>query len=211
LTLYDISPLVDESIAVWPGDTPYSSRDLLRLEQGDSVHLSTLTLSCHTGAHADAPGHFVEGAPGIDAADLEVYLGPCRLVEVRPADRRVRPADLGHLDLADTPRLLLRTGRDGERTRTRFPDAFTSLTEELVEWLGRRGVRLIGLDSPSVDEFDSKDLPCHKGLFRHGIAILEGLCLDGVPEGAYELVALPLRLAGRDASPVRAVLRSEDA
>jgi arylformamidase len=207
--LHDISPLVDSSIAVWPGDTPYAVRDLLRLERGDSVHLSTLTLSCHTGAHADAPGHFVEGAPGIDAVDLEAYVGPCRLVEVHPADRLVRPADLGDLDLADTPRLLLRTGRDGDRTR--FPEAFTSLSVELVGWLGQRGVRLVGLDSPSVDEFDSKNLPCHKSLHRHGIAILEGLALAGVPEGTYELIALPLRLEGRDASPVRAVLRSWDA
>jgi arylformamidase len=203
--IYDISPLVDEAIAVWPGDSPYSAEELLRIEDGASVHLSTIRLSCHTGAHADAPCHYLPGAPSIDAVPLDAYLGPCRLVDVRPEGHAVRPGDLGDLDLRGTPRLLLRTR---ERTdRTVFPVPLTCLTPELVEWLAARRVVLVGLDSPSVDRFDSKDLPCHKALFRHRIANLEGLELDGVPAGRYELVALPLRLKGRDASPVRAVLR----
>jgi arylformamidase len=204
--IYDISPLVDESIAVWPGDSPFSSEDLLRIEDGASVDLSTIRLSCHTGAHADAPSHYLAGAPSIDEVPLDAYLGPCRLVDVRPEGHAVRPRDLGDLDLRGTPRLLLRTR---ERTdRTVFPAPLTCLTPELVEWLAARRVVLVGLDSPSVDRFDSKDLPCHKALHRHGIVNLEGLELDGVPAGRYDLVALPLRLKGRDASPVRAVLRT---
>jgi arylformamidase len=203
--LHDISPLVDESIAVWPGDSPYEAEDLLRIEDGESVHLSTLTLSCHTGAHADAPCHYVAGAPGIDEAPLEKYLGPCVLVEVRPEGGAVGPDDLGGVDFQDTPRLLLRTGC--VKNRMVFPDALTSIEPGLAPWLADRGVVLVGLDSPSVDRFDSKDLPAHKALFEHGIVNLESLQLEGVPEGRYELIALPLRLKGRDASPVRAVLR----
>jgi len=203
--IYDISPLVDEAIAVWPGDTPYAARDLLRLEDGHSVHLSTLTLSCHTGAHADAPCHYVAGAAGIDAVPLEPYLGPCLLVDVRPRDHAVRPADLEGVDLAGAERLLLRTGCVADRTR--FPEPLTCLTVELVEHLAAHGVVLVGLDSPSVDRFDSKDLPVHKALHRLGLANLESLALDGVPPGRHELIALPLRLKGRDASPVRAILR----
>ena len=205
--LHDISPLIDEDLAVWPGDTSFSFVDQLRIEEGAPVHLSTLTLSCHTGAHADAPGHYIAGAAGIDAVPLEPYLGPCRLFDVRPADGRIRPADLEGCEI-DAPRVLFRTRDGGDRTV--FPDPFTCLTPELVDWLADRGVILIGLDTPSVDLVDSKDLPCHKALFRHGIVNLECLQLEGVPAGRYELIALPLRLKGRDASPVRAVLRELD-
>jgi len=199
--IFDISPRVDPSLAVWPGDTPFSASDLLRLERGDAVSLSTITLSCHTGAHADAPCHYLEGA-----APLETYLGPCVLLDVRPDGHAVRPADLEGKELA--PRVLLRTGC--VKDRTEFPDPITCLTVEFVEFLAGRDVVLVGLDSPSVDRFDSKDLPCHKALYKHRIANLESLALDGVPEGRYELIALPLALAGRDASPVRAVLREFD-
>lgn len=202
--IHDISPLVDESIAVWPGDSPYRAEDLLRIEEGAAVHLSTITLSCHTGAHADAPGHFVAGREGIDEVPLEAYLGPCRLIDVAPADHAVRPADLEGVDVAE--RMILRTGCGTDRSV--FPDPLTCLTVELIEFLAEHGVVLIGLDSPSVDRFDSKDLPCHRALGRHGIANLENLALEGVPTGRYELIALPLKLKGRDASPVRAVLRT---
>lgn len=204
--IYDISPLVDPRVAVWPGDTPFSAKDLLRIEEGHAVHLSAITLSCHTGAHADAPSHFLREAPSIDAVPLVRYLGPCRLLDVRPKDGVIRPEEVEKADFSASPRVLFRT-RD-RQDRTAFPATFTVLSVELIDWLADRGVVLIGLDSPSVDTFESKDLPCHKALYARGIANLESLDLTGVPEGRYELIALPLRLRGRDASPVRAVLRS---
>jgi arylformamidase len=203
--IHDISPLVDGSTAVWPGDTPFTSKDLLRIEDGASVHLSTITLTCHMGAHADAPSHYVRGAEAIDAVPLERYLGPCLLADVRPRDHAVRPSDLRGIDLRGAERLLLRTGCIKDRTV--FPRPLTCLTVELVEHLAEAGIVLVGLDSPSVDPFDSKDLPVHKALYARGIGNLENLALEGVPPGRYELIALPLRLSGRDASPVRAVLR----
>jgi arylformamidase len=190
---------------VWPGDTPYAAKDLLRIEDGASVHLSTITLSCHTGAHADAPCHYAAGAAGIDKAPLAKYLGPCVLVDVRPEDHAIRPGDVGAIDLVGAPRVLFRTRDTADRTV--FPDPLTHLTVELIDWLAAKGCVLIGLDSPSVDAFDSKDLPCHKALLKHGIVNLECLELGGVAGGRYELIALPLRLKGRDASPVRAILR----
>ena len=202
--IHDISPLVDASIAVWPGDTPFSVEDMLRIEDGASVFLSTIRLSCHTGAHADAPSHYVAGAPCIDEAPLEVFLGECVLIDVSPKDHAIRPEDVAKKDLA--PRVLLRTGAMADRTV--FPEPLTCLTTELIDHLAAKDVILIGLDSPSVDRFDSKDLPCHKALFEKRIANLESLELQGVPEGRYELIALPLKLKGRDASPVRAVLRT---
>jgi arylformamidase len=202
--IWDISPLVEPRTAVWPGDTPFSSVETLSLRGGDSVNLSEIRLSCHMGAHADAPSHYLEGEPSIEEMPLEAYLGPCSLIDVRPADREVRAADLGLANLQ--PRVLLRTQEATDSTV--FPVQFTALSVELVERLAELGVVLVGLDSPSVDVFDSTDLPVHKSLHRCRIANLECLQLDGVPTGDYELVALPLRLQGRDASPVRAVLRS---
>lgn len=204
--IYDISPLIDETIAVWPGDSEPESRDILRIRDGASVNLSTITLSCHTGAHADAPNHYVEGAPGIDEVPLDRYIGECVLVDVSPRDNAVRPEDLEGVDLSGPPRVLLRTGCC--RDRTEFPDPLTCLTPEVVQFLAVRSVVLIGLDSPSVDRFDSKELPSHKAMHEHGIAILENLQLEGIPAGRYELIALPLRLKGRDASPIRAILRT---
>ncbi len=199
----DISPLIDESIAVWPGDTPYQTRDTLRLSEGDSVNLSDIRLSCHTGAHADAPLHYIEGAAGIEELSLDIFIGLCTLLEVTTLDGVVRPQHLGTEDL--NPRVLFRTRRRTDRTV--FPTDFGYLSVELVDALADRGVVLVGLDSPSVDAFDSEDLPVHHALHRRGIANLENLQLEGVPCGRYELIALPLRLHGRDASPVRAVLR----
>ncbi|MHC4409084.1 MAG: cyclase family protein, partial [Planctomycetota bacterium] len=139
--IHDISPLLDSDVAVWPGDSPYSAEDLLRIEDGSSVHLSTIRMSCHTGAHADAPCHFVEGGPGIDAADLAKYIGPCVLIDVGPEHRAVRPEDLPPMELP--PRILLRTG--AMKDRTVFPDPLTHLTVELIEFLAARGCVLIGL------------------------------------------------------------------
>ena len=201
--IWDISPLVEPRTAVWPGDTPFSSIENLSLREGDSVNLSEIRLSCHMGAHADAPSHYLEGEPSIEEMPLEAYLGPCSLIDVRPAGDEVRAEDVGSVKLL--PRVLLRTQEKTESTV--FPAEFTALTVDLVEALAEAGVILVGLDSPSVDVFDSADLPVHKALHRCGIANLECLQLDGVPTGNYELVALPLRLQGRDASPVRAVLR----
>jgi len=202
--IHDISPLLDERIAVWPGDTAYAATVHLRLEDGDPVALSDVRFSCHTGAHADAPSHYVSGAPTIDAMPLDAYLGPCTVHDVA-GHGPVTLDDLRPRDLEPGERVLLRLLSDPDRTR--FAAEFRPLTVELVDDLARRGVRLIGLDAPSVDAFDSRDLPVHHALHRRRVANLESLELAGVPVGRYELIALPLRLSGRDASPVRAVLR----
>jgi arylformamidase len=159
----------------------------------------------HVGAHIDAPFHFA--SDGATAADLplEPYLGRAVLIDL-PRAALVLPRHLERLDLGRVERLLVRTNSVGDRRR--FPEAFTALSPEAAELLAAHRVRLVGLDSPSMDPFTSKTLEAHKALWRGDVAILEGLDLDGVPEGEYELIALPLRLAGACASPVRAVLRA---
>jgi arylformamidase len=203
--IYDISPLIVDSLSVWPGDTPPRREVLLDLARGDSVTLSTLHATVHLGAHADAHSHYRRSAPSIEDRPLELYLGPCQVMAVPvPRGSLIRPADLPGAVHAE--RVLLATGTFPDPTR--FNQDFAALDPSTVPYLHERGVRLVGVDTPSVDPFDSRELPVHRAVFEHDMAILEGLILDGVPDGVYELIALPLRLAGFDASPVRAILRS---
>ncbi len=172
---------------------------------GDNVTLSTLRATVHLGAHADGPNHYGKDAAAIDERELDYYLGPCRVIRVEVArTARITPEMLPY-DVA-TPRVLFATQT--------YPDPenwnndFAAISVELIDFLHDRGVVTVGIDTPSVDLFESKDLPAHKAILRHNMAILEGLVLKDVPEGIYELIALPLRLVGFDASPVRAVLRT---
>lgn len=206
--LFDLSPPITPELPVWPGDTPMSRRLLCDLAKGDTVTLSTLTATVHLGAHADGPNHYGLAAPGIGERTLDHYLGPCTLIDA-PVRRgtRVTAADLtGGLDAVRTPRVLLRTGTFPDPQR--WNDDFAGIDPALVNALADRGVITIGVDTPSVDLFHDKGLLAHRAILKRDIAILEGLVLAGVPAGQYELIALPLRLIGADASPVRAVLRS---
>lgn len=203
--LYDITPPIDEKLAVWPGDEPPRREIKCHLKDGAVVTLSALHSTVHTGAHADGPNHYGLDAPSIDQMPLERYLGPCQVVTASAVrGERVKPSQLARL--VTEKRVLIRTGTYPDRTN--FNRDFSGLTVELVDTLAARGVFTIGVDTPSVDLSDSKDLPAHKAILRHNIAILEGLVLRDVPDGVFELIALPLPLVGFDASPVRAVLRT---
>ncbi len=202
--IYDITPPVTASLAVWPGDTPPSREVLYDLQRGDSVTLSTLRATVHLGAHADAPSHYDPAGPAIDERALEYYVGPCQVMRVHVArNTRVSFDDLD--GPIQAPRVLLVTSTFPDPTV--FNEDFAALAPQLVDAMYDRGVVLVGIDTPSVDLYSSKDLPTHNRFLRHNMAILEGLFMDGVPEGIYELIALPLKLVGFDASPVRAILR----
>ena len=203
--IFDISPVLDPTIAVFPGDTPLVREVLLDMHRGDALTLSTLRTTVHVGAHADAASHYGKDAPTIDQMPLTHYLGPCRVIHAQPPpDQGITPDHLPP-DL-DTPRLLIRTSSQPDKAI--FNKDFTPLTAELIDHLADRGVITVGVDTPSVDHADSKNLPVHARFLAHSIAIIEGLVLENVPEGDYELIALPLRLRGFDASPVRAILRT---
>lgn len=203
MKLYDLSPALTPDLAVWPGDVPFSRRVALSLATGANLDLSSVTTTLHLGAHADAPSHFQDGGAGIGEVDLAPYVGPCQVMAVAVGrGERILPRHL--TGPVTAPRLLLRTGTFPEPTR--WNEDFASLSPELIDHLHGRGVVLVGLDTPSVDPFASKALEAHQALGRTGLRNLEGLVLDGVPEGQYTLVALPLRIPGADASPVRAIL-----
>jgi arylformamidase len=204
----DISPPLDDGIAVFPGDTPLSREVLLDSSRGDSLTLSSLRGTVHLGAHVDAPLHYAQSGSSIDQLPLELFVGRCRVIRTPAAPRARVSWEAVSNALGDgepTERLLLAT--DSYPDPTRFQDGFAALDPEAVRRLGAKGVRLLGVDTPSVDPADSKDLPAHEACRETGITILEGLALDRVHEGLYELSALPLRLIGFEASPVRAVLR----
>ncbi len=203
--IYDITPSITESFPVWPGDTPLTREVLLDMADGSNITLSTLRATVHLGAHADGPNHYGLNAPSIDQRDLTYYLGPCQVVRVvlGPGDR----VSVGKLPaVIAAERLLIATGTYDPKKA--FQKDFAALEPSLVEHLGRQHVRLIGIDTPSIDPYESKDLPAHRTILKHNMAILEGLDLSAVPEGLYELIALPLKLVGFDASPVRAILRT---
>lgn len=222
--LYDITPPVSPELPVWPGDTPLTREILCDLAEGASVTLSTMRATMHLGAHADGPNHYAVDGAGIGERDLRFYLGPCVVVRVI-AERRSRVQVQQVRERLEQLQVQLREGQAGDArlddglpqrvlidTGT-FPDAmhfnedFAGLSPELVDYLHGLGVMLIGIDAPSVDLIDSKELPAHKRFHANDMAILETLMLRDVPEGVYELIALPLKLMGFDASPVRAVLR----
>jgi len=203
--LYDVTPAVTAALAVWPGDTPPTREVLADLKRGDNITLSTLRATVHLGAHADAPSHYGRDASSIESRPLDLYLGPCRVVRIPTArGSRVPPSAIpGDLK---SERVLIATASYPDPYA--FNDDFAALEPATVDLLHDRGVRLVGIDTPSVDPFSAKVLAAHARFLAHDMAILEGLVLAHVPEGAYELIALPLKLEGFDASPVRAVLRT---
>lgn len=209
--IYDISRTVAPTLAVWPGDTPFSYQLMLDKRAGASVNLTTLTLSAHTGSHADAPYHYLEAGPHPAELPLEKYIGPAQVVTISRRSGGIIPADLSVItDGTTIQRLLIHTWCS-DLADHEWPDNFPYPTVELIDWLADHGGVLFGVDMPSVDRFDSTDLPCHHRLYERGIVNLETLRLNNVPDGQYELVSLPLKLAGVCGSPVRAILRSLDA
>lgn len=200
----DISPAVEVGSPVFPGDRQMAAEWTFRIGPGCPVNVAALTLSPHTGAHADAPLHFVDGGTPAGELPLDAYLGPCRVVHAIGAGPRVEWRHVEHALSGPPPRVLVRTY---ERQPATWDDGFTAIAAETIERLGDLDVRLVGTDAASLDPASSKTLDAHHAAYRHGLAILENLLLDDVPEGDYELIALPLRLATADAAPVRAVLR----
>jgi arylformamidase len=203
--IIDISRPLSSLTAPWPGDTPFSLTWTARIARGSTVNLSAISTSPHVGTHADAPLHVRDGADGIDSADLSAYIGPARVVAVA-ADRDglVPLSALDGLTIAEAPRILFKTGTDPDSLR--WPERFAALSPDIARELSGSGARLVGIDTPSVDDAKSETLPVHTILLDGGVVWLENLDLSRVEAGVYELVALPLRIVGACASPVRAVL-----
>lgn len=203
--LWDISQVLRPGLPVWPGDTAFSHRPRWAIGEGSPVNVAAFETTTHAGTHADAPLHYAAGGADAASVDLTPYIGRCRVVDARGAGPLVSRAFL-EARLADPPpRVLLRTF--DVFPRETWVSNFTAVAAETIEWLATQGVVLIGVDAPSLDPETSKTMDAHRAVLAHDLRILEGLVLDDAPPGDYELIALPLRLAGLDSSPVRAVLR----
>lgn len=201
--IYDISPVISERLAVFPGDTPYSARFLLDLAKGDNLTLSSIETTVHLGAHTDAPSHYSKTGATMEQRPLHFYLGPCQVIDCHlPPLSRIRPEDLKVA--IEAPRVLFKTSSFPDPDS--WTDQFVALAPELISFLAQKKVCLVGLDTPSVDLANDRELLTHHQIAKHDMAILEGVVLDQVPAGVYHLIALPLPLKGADASPVRAIL-----
>ena len=203
--IWDISPTLRPELPAWPGDTRFSTESNLRIAAGGPVNLTTITLSAHLGAHADAPLHTADGGPSAAELDLAPFLGPCRLIDATSAQGAVTPDLVAPHLAAIPPRLLLKT-RAAPPPDEWDPD-FTAIAPKTLSSLADAGVILVGIDSPSLDPFDSETIDAHHIARERGLSVLEGLVLHAVPAGDYELIALPLKLEGLDGAPVRAILR----
>jgi arylformamidase len=204
MEIFDISQVLREGMAVWPGDPEYRTRRIAAIRDGGSSNVSAVDMGVHTGTHIDAPRHLNDS--GIDAAGVPVdrCIGPVRVFSVSVREC-IRASDLSALNWRGVNRALFKTRPDIPLDG--FDGRFIYFREDAAELLIQKKVVLVGMDAPSVDAFDSVRLPSHRTLLDHGTVILEGIQLGKVPPGDYELICLPLKLAGLDGSPVRAVLR----
>ena len=207
--LWDISPPVHAGSPVFPGDTAYSQQWCATIGPGCPVNVSAITLSPHVGAHADAPLHYDERGASIGDVPLDAFLGPCRVIHAIARGPLITWEHIAHaVDAAAAlpQRVLVRTY--AHMPQDRWDGQLAAYAPDTIERLADRGVLLVGIDTASIDPADSKQLPSHQVIRRRGLRVLENLVLDEVPEGDYELIALPLKLTTADASPVRAVLRA---
>lgn len=205
-SLVDITQPLRNGIPPWPGDTEFSFERTARIGEGGSVvNVGRFTVSCHTGTHIDAPFHYDASGKKVHELDLDLYVGEARVIEV-PGARSIGESELREHDFGSVARLLVKTGAWTEREV--FPERVVHFRPDAAPFLASRGVRLLGTEMPSVDPIDSKEMPAHHALNEQGIHILEGVVLDEVEPGDYELVSLPLALRDGDGSPVRAALRT---
>jgi arylformamidase len=212
MKIWDISRTLSDDLAEWPGDEPFHFRLTRKIAEGQSVNLGAIGMSVHNGTHADARFHFDTNGESIEKAPLEIYLGRAAVIDLTEAFSQSKEKHLITVEdlqphseeIAESSRLLVKTGRWSNSAV--FPNQIPVIAADVPSWLEKNGVKLLGLDLPSVDEIDSKSLQNHHALAGAGIAIVESLNLSGVAPGIYNFAALPLKIAGGDGAPMRAVL-----
>ena len=212
MRIWDISRTLSNELAEWPGDEPFHFQLTKTIAEGQSVNLGAIKMSVHNGTHADARFHFDTKGESIEKAPLEIYLGRAVVVDLREAFSQSKGKHLITIEdfqphseeIAETSRVLVKTGRWSNSAV--FPSEIPVIAADIPAWLQKNGVKLLGLDLPSVDEIDSKSLQNHHALAAAGVAIVESLDLSGAGAGIYDFAALPLKIAGGDGAPMRAVL-----
>ena len=212
MKLHDVSVLISDELPIWPGDPGIFVKLTSSLNRGDKANVTLIEMGVHTGTHIDAPFHFEPNEATIDQLSLDVLIGPCRVFEIPEISQAIGPSDLEKLDFDNHIRVLFKTRnsklwKNGERV---FKKDFVHMHVEGAKLLVDRGIKLVGIDYLSIENYGSLDHATHHLLLRNNVVILEGLDLSRVSPGDYELIALPLKLKGADGSPARVVLRGQD-
>jgi arylformamidase len=207
MTIYDISILLGEEDAVYPGDTPFSREAISSIPRGDGFELSTITLSAHAGTHVDAPAHFLEGERSIDSYPVQSFILPAHVVEIEDLES-IKPGSLDEVDMREGEAVLFKTHNSisGLARGGAFLENYVHMSLEAAQLCIEKGIRLVGIDYISIDRYGSLDAPVHRRLLENEVLILEGIDLKEVPKGRYTLICPPLRIKGCEASPVRALL-----
>ena len=203
-TWIDITQPFTNTIGIWPGDTPFRYELSYLKEQTGSVNIGRFTTSTHTGTHADAPFHFDSAGPTIEAIDVNIYIGDALVVDVT-GHAVITPELLQHIDFSHVQRLILKTS--AHLNIEQFPTSIPVIDPSMGLFLKGQGIILLGLDVPSVDALNSKEVAAHHALYQNGVHIVENLLLQSIPPGLYEFIGLPLKIVGADGAPLRAVLR----
>jgi arylformamidase len=206
MKLIDVSVPIDSSLANYPGNTPFTLEAIKRRARGDSSNLSTLHMSAHAGTHVDAPRHFFDDGGGVETLPLEMLCGRTRVVELTTR-RSVTAEDLAPFDLSEDVRLLLKTHNSRLWGTPEFHPDFIGVTEGGARFLVDRGVKVLGIDYLSVEEYKTPGAPAHHILLGGGTIVIEGLNLRDVDPGTYEMFCLPLAVVGSDGAPARVILR----
>jgi arylformamidase len=206
MKLIDVSVPLDGSLPTYPGNTPFSLEAIKRLARGDSSNVSTVHMSAHTGTHVDAPRHSFDGAAGVDLLPLEMLIGRVRLIEIR-SRKGIGPDELSGIDLSEDVRVLIKTSNSRLWGSPEFNPDYVGVTEAGAKHLIGHGIKVLGVDYLSVEQFKQPGAPAHHVLLGGGTIVIEGLNLRDVEPGVYEMFCLPLRIVGADGAPARVVLR----
>jgi arylformamidase len=206
MKLIDVSVPLDANLPTYPGNTPFSLEAVKRIANGDSSNVSTLHLSAHSGTHVDAPRHFFDEGPGAEALPLEILCGRARVIEIT-SRKGITAEDLAKSDLSEDVRVLVKTSNSRLWGSPTFRQDFIGVTESGAKYLIEHGIKVIGVDYLSVEEFKKPGAPAHHLLLGGGTIVIEGLNLRDVEPGIYEMLCLPLAIAGSDGAPARVVLR----
>ena len=207
MKLIDITVPIDANLPVYPGNTPFTLEPIKRIARGDSSNVSTLHLSAHSGTHVDAPRHFFDGSAGAEGLPLEMLFGRARVIEVT-SRKGIAPEDLAGIDFSEDIRVLIKTHNSRLWGSAEFHPDYVGVTEAGAKYLVERGVKVVGVDYLSVEEFKKPGAPAHHILLGGGAIVIEGLNLRDVEPGIYEMFCLPLPIVGADGAPARVVLRS---
>jgi arylformamidase len=206
MKLIDVTVPLDANLPTYPGNTAFSLEATKRIARGESSNVSSLRMSAHAGTHVDAPRHFFDGAPGVEGLPLEMLLGRVRVIEVT-SRKGIGPDELSASDLSEDVRVLIKTHNSRLWGSPDFHPEYLGVTEAGARHLIEHGIKVIGVDYLSVEEFKKPGAPAHHVLLGGGAIVIEGLNLRDVEPGVYEMFCLPLRIVGADGAPARVVLR----